>query len=201
MKPKTILKELKEHIPFTLVATLTAVLIIVFVLYGIKKQIPTELFEIFHPLHVIASSIVTTAIFYKYKQKIIPAILVGISGSIIIGSLSDIIFPYLGGNLLNLQTSFHLPLFESTTLILSVALMGSLIGIITKKTQLPHYIHVFLSVFASLFYLLNFSQAFNLIHFIGAFFVVFIAVIVPCCLSDIVFPFLFIKNEKSKSRT
>ncbi len=194
MRPR-IIHELKKHIPFTAIATLIAILITLFILFGIKKEISQESFHILHPLHVLASALVTAGIFYKYKKNFIQALFIGVLGSVIIGSISDVIFPYLGGLLFNLNIEFHLPLIEMTTLILSTAIIGSILGISLKITRFPHFIHVFLSVFASLFYLLAFSQAFEIIYFIGAFFVVFISVIIPCCISDIIFPFLFLRKK------
>jgi len=197
MKTKKILHELKHHLPFTVFATITAIILIILIQYLFQKQISENLFEIFHPLHVMASSIVTAGIFYKYKPKLISALLIGITGSIILGSLSDIILPWLGGSLLGFKTSFHLLLIEEPVLILFSALIGGSIGISTKITKMPHFIHVFLSVFASLFYLLAFSQIFNVFYFIASFFIVLIAVIIPCCMSDILFPFFFL-GEKIK---
>ena len=197
MRTKELLHELKHHLPFTASATIIAIILVIFLQYLFQKQISENLFNIFHPLHIVASSIVTAGIFYKYKPKVIYALLIGITGSIIIGSLSDIILPWLGGNLLGLGTSFHLLLIEEPVLILLSALIGSSIGISTKITEMPHFIHVFLSVFASLFYLLAFSLNFSLVYFAGAFLIVLIAVIIPCCMSDLLFPFFFI-GEKIK---
>ena len=194
-KLKDLIHELKHHAPFTAFASIIAILVVLLIQYYFEKSISENLFEIFHPAHIIVSSMVTAGIFYKYKPKIIFAVLIGISGAIIIGSLSDIIIPWLGGNLLNLKTIFHLPLIEEPLTILGFALIGSFIGIATKITKIPHFIHVFLSVFASLFYLLAFTPTFNFLSFIAAFFIVLIAVIIPCCVSDIVFPFIFLKEK------
>ena len=196
MNTKKILHELKEHTPFTAIAALIAILITIFILYLIKTDVSEEVFHVLHPLHVLVSAIVTTGIFYKYKKKFIQALLIGITGAIIIGSISDIIFPYLGGLIFNLHMHFHLPIIEKPLIILSSAIIGCIMGISFQITKIPHFIHVFLSVFASLFYLLAFSQAFELIYFIGAFFIVFISVIIPCCLSDIIYPLLFLKKPK-----
>ena len=195
MKTKKIIYELKEHIPFTIIATLIAVLIIMYVQFILKKEISDELFHTLHPLHILVSAIATSGIYYKYKKNIFQAILIGIIGAIIIGSISDIIFPYLGGTLLNLNTEFHLPIIENTLLILLVAAIGSVLGTF-KITKIPHMLHVLLSVFASLFYLITFSPEFNMIYFIASFFIVFIAVIIPCCVSDIIFPLLFVRRKK-----
>ncbi len=196
MKIKSIFRELKHHVPFTVIATIAAVLILIFSHYFLKRTISEEVFHAFHFLHIIASAMVTAGLFYKYKPQFFPALLVGISGAIIIGSASDIIFPYLGWISLGRHIHFHLPLIEETAPVLLSALVGSLAGILAKKTKPPHFAHVFLSVFASLFYLVTFSPAAGIGYFLGAFFVVFIAVIIPCCLSDIIFPFLFLSEKK-----
>jgi len=196
MKPntKTILSELKNHIPFTFLATLIAV-ILVGIIYKESILISESFFYIIHPLHLFVSAIVSAAIFYKYKNNFIQALLIGITGAMIIGSLSDIILPYLGASLFQLEISFHLSLIEKPILILSTVIIGSFVGIITKFTKTPHFIHVFLSVFASLLYLLAFSISLNFIQLIAMFFIVFIAVLVPCCISDIIFPLLFVKRK------
>jgi len=194
-KLKDLTHELKHHAPFTAFASIIAILIILLIQYYFNTSISKNLFDIFHPVHIIASSMVTAGIFYKYKSNIFYAILVGISGAIILGSLSDIIIPWFGGNLLNLKTIFHLPLIEEPLIILAAAFIGSSIGIVTKTTKIPHFTHVFLSVFASLFYLLAFSSGISFFYFVAAFFIVLIAVIIPCCISDILFPFLFLKEK------
>lgn len=194
-KIKQIIHELKAHAPFTALATVIAILSAVIIVYFWEKAVFKEMFHFSHFLHIMASAMVTTGIFYKYKPKKFFALLVGISGAIIIGSLSDIVFPYFGWTLLKLEIHFHLPLLEETVLVLLSALVGSSAGILTSKTKYPHLVHVFLSVFASLFYLLSFTVAFTTLYFVAAFFVVFVAVIIPCCLSDIVFPFIFMRSK------
>ncbi len=200
MDPKNFFKELNDHIPFTLFAILTAILLTILIVYYFQKDIPMSLFESVHILHIIVSTIVTTGIYYKYSRKITTSIIVGMLGAIIIGSLSDILFPWMGGTLLGIKTHFHLPLIETPIIVITTLLIGSIIGIKTKLTKIPHFIHVFLSVFASLFYLLVFSATFSLNYFMGAFLIVFVSVIIPCCISDITFPFFFLKKKKEKHR-
>ena len=192
---KELFHELKHHVPFTIIATILAIGIVLILKFLINKTFDQEAFEILHPLHVIASAIVSAGIFYKYKSKIIPAILVGIISAIIIGSLSDIVFPFLGGAIFGLHPKFHLPIIEMPILILGSALLGGIIGISTKITKLPHLFHVGLSVFASLFYLLAFSQTQSAIGFILAIIIIFLAVIIPCCISDILLPFFFLGKK------
>ncbi len=194
-KTKELFHELKHHAPFTITATILAIGIVLILKFIINKTFDEEAFEILHPLHVIASAIVSAGIFYKYKPKIILAISVGIISAIVIGSLSDIIFPFLGGAIFGLHPKFHLPIIEAPLIIISSAIIGSSIGIITKTTKLPHLFHVGLSVFASLFYLLAFSQTQSIIGFALAIIIVFLAVIIPCCVSDILLPFFFLGKK------
>lgn len=196
MNIKKIFYELKHHAPFTFIASLMAVILVILIKFYFDKDIPESFFHIAHPAHLFVSAIVTSAIYYKYKKKIFNGILIGISGAIIIGTLSDVLFPWLGGVSLNLDTSFHLPLIEQPFLIISTALLGSLVGVATQFTKMPHFLHVFLSIFASLFYILSFSRDFGIIYFIGVFLIVFVAVLIPCCISDIIYPILFVKHKR-----
>lgn len=191
-KLKEFTHELKHHLPFTAIATAIAIVIAIFFVYFFKQNVSEIVFEILHPLHIIASAIVTSAIMYKYKKNIIQAILIGTIGAILIGSISDIILPYLGGELLSLQMYFHLPLIETPLIIIFCSLIGALLGILTGLTKLPHTIHIGLSVFTSIFYILAFSSNFPLIYILGIFIIIMIAVIVPCSTSDILLPFFFL---------
>ena len=194
-RTKELIHELKHHGPFTAIATLIAVFLVIILQNILTKNVSEQTFNILHPVHIIVSGIASAAIFYKYKKNVSQALMVGVLGSILIGTLSDVIVPFIGGTLFTLQTEFHLPIVEKPIIILSSALIGSFLGISTGMTKLPHFTHVFLSVFASLFYLLAFSASFSLIYFLGAFLIVFIAVVIPCCMSDIVFPFFFLGQK------
>jgi hypothetical protein len=194
---KIIISELKEHIPFTAVATAIALIITAFLL--IKENLishAVNLFYIFHPAHILFSSIVSAAIFYKYKKNIILSLIVGAGISILIGSLSDIILPYIGISLFSIPISFNLPAIENPLLILGIAIIGSAFGIVIKKTKLPHLVHVLISVFASLLYIFAYSTNFSLIMILLIFIITSISVVIPCCLSDIVFPLML--EEKIK---
>jgi len=190
---KEVIKEIIKHSPFTFIASILAVVFVI-VLNIQQKNISENTFEILHPLHIFASAITTSAIYYKYKKNISNAILIGITGAIFIGSLSDILFPFLGGNMLNLQISFHLPIIEKPIMILSASFFGALIGIKTKITEFPHTMHVFLSIFASLFYILAFTSIITTTQLLIMGVIVFLAVLIPCCISDIIYPLLFIKK-------
>ncbi|MCK9567965.1 hypothetical protein M0R72_03340 [Candidatus Pacearchaeota archaeon] len=194
-----ILKELKEHIPFTLAATLLSVIIMSFLL--LKENFisyAVSMFYIFHPMHILFSSIVSTAIFYNHTKKIIPAIIVSIFVSLFIGTLSDSILPYFGSSLFGIPISFHLPALENPILIFGASLVGASFGVLIRKTKFPHFLHVFISVFASLLYIFAYSTNFSMLTIFLIFIITSVSVIIPCCLSDIVFPMIFQRRLKSK---
>lgn len=195
---KQLLHELRHHLPFTLAATTIAIAVFLLLRGFLVKELNENIFEILHPIHIIASGMVSAGIFYRYKKNILYALGVGILSAILIGTISDIFFPFLGGKLFGLNMHFHLPLIETPLLIISMAILGSLAGILTKTTKIPHLFHVSLSVFASLFYMLAFSNSNSTMFFIGALITVTIAVIIPCCISDILMPFFFL-GKKIKS--
>jgi hypothetical protein len=194
MKGK-IIHELEEHMPFTAIATLSAVFITILLSTFFGLGYSENVFESFHVLHVIFSAFATTSVFYKHDKSIIKSIFVGVIGSILMGTISDVIFPYLGATALNLSPHFHLPIVQEPLLIIISALIGVFLGIIIGHTKMPHFFHVFLSVFASLFYVISFVGVSNIGSWVVAILITFISVLIPCCLSDIVFPMIFVKKK------
>ena len=189
-----IVTELKEHIPFTTFGAITGIAImVIIVLANVPAAISQTIFYTLHPLHVVLSAIVTTAMYKKYSNgRVWKAILIGYFGSIGIATLSDAIIPYLGGALLNVEIECEVPFIEKWWLINPAALIGIAIGYWRPTTKFPHTGHVLLSTWASLFYLTAFgvAQWIPLLPLIFLF--LFLAVWIPCCVSDIVFPLLFV---------
>ena len=192
----TILEELKHHMPFTLsVSLLAGVLVAIVFIFDLGIVNFTEdIFEVIHPLHVLVSAAATAAIYRKYKKSVAFAGLIGVIGAILIGTISDVLLPWIAGNLFGLETHLHLPIVEAPLLILGTAIVGSLVGIYIGLFKLNHTLHVFFSVFASLFYLLAFSVELSVFAILANSLIVFLVVYIPCCVSDIVFPILFIKK-------
>jgi len=179
---------------------------VIIALANVPLQVSEAAFHTLHPLHVVLSALATTAMYRKYgSRKIWAAILIGYVGSIGIATLSDAIIPYLGGSLLGVEIEFHIPFIETEKmpflgietwkLVNSAALAGIIIGYLRPTTKFPHLGHVFLSTWASLFYFTAFGIApwIPLLPFIFLF--LFLAVWLPCCISDIVFPLLFIRKK------
>lgn len=193
---KRITAELKEHAPFTALGALTGIIIMaIIVLAEVPSGISHTVFYTLHPIHIVLSALVTTAMYVRYRQsKIWVAVLVGWTGSIGVATISDAIIPYLSGGLLNVPMEFHVPFVEKWWINL-LALAGIAIGYWKQTTRIPHSGHVLLSTWASLFYFAAFGTAnwIPLLPFIFLF--LFLAVWVPCCTSDIVYPLLLLGKD------
>jgi len=198
-----ILRELRNHAPFTAFGAITGiVLIIAIILCNVFSQVfnvSPIIFYILHPAHVVLSSIVTTAM-YKLKRtefKLFWGIIIGYTGSIAIATLSDSLIPYLGELLLNLPNrGIHIGFIEEPLLINGAAFLGITIALLRPTTKFPHSGHVLLSTWASLFHIvMAIGQTVNLIIIFPIFLFLFLAVWIPCCMSDIVFPLLFVPES------
>ena len=191
--------ELGKHAPFTAGGAASGILIMVIIVFtNIPPDISETVFYTLHPAHVVLSALTTTAMYKKYgKGKIWAAILIGYTGSIGIATLSDSIIPYLGGALLNIEMHFHAGFIEKWWLVNPLAFLGIAIGYLKPTTKFPHAGHMLLSTWASLFYFAAFGMAkwIPLLPFIFVF--LFLAVWIPCCVSDIVYPLLFTKTDKN----
>jgi hypothetical protein len=141
------------------------------------------------------SALVTTAMYRRYHRgRIWTALLIGYFGSVGLGTISDVVIPYLEGASLNFNIEFHLPFIEEWWLVNPAALAGIAVGYWKQTTKVPHWGHVMVSTWASLFYFTAFATA-NWLPLLPVIFVfLFIAVWLPCCFSDIIFPLLFIRG-------
>lgn len=194
---RQIVNELKRHALFTSFGAVTGIILMAIIVLGnVPPETSQTIFYILHPFHVVLSAIVTTAMYKQHsKGSLWAVILIGYVGSIGIATLSDAVIPYLGGVLLDLEIEFHLGFIEKWWLVNPMALLGIAIGYWKPTTKFPHAGHVLLSTWASLFYFTAFGIAnwIPLLPFIFLF--LFLAVWVPCCMSDIVFPLLFAKED------
>ncbi len=202
-----IFKELKNHAPFTLFGASTGI-IFMYLFRNIGYDTSWKGFYVLHPGHVLLSAIVTTSIFqrHSHKRKLITIFLIGFFGSIGIGTLSDSLIPYIGELSLGMHIEAHahahedfaerahIGFIEGWYIVIPAAVAGVIIGYFRPKTKFPHAGHVLLSTWASsLHMLMALGGLFTILKVIGSFGFLFLAVWLPCCISDIVFPLLFIK--------
>ncbi len=207
---KRIGKELLHHVPFTAAGAVMgiAAMALVTILHT-PQHVSEALFYTFHPLHVVFSALVTTAMYRKIQNRrlwLVPV--VGYVGSVGVATLSDAIIPYLEGKSIQIAMEFHLPFASGEIMpfigipewiaVNAAALIGIAIGFFKPTTRLPHLTHVLLSTWASLFGFTAFGTAdwLPLLPILLVF--LFLAVWLPCCFSDIVFPLLWAgKNHEA----
>jgi len=199
---RRIANELREHAPFTTLGAATGIIIMAIIVFGkVLPQVSLISYPIFytlHPTHVVLSALVTTAMYKKYGNgKVWATILVGYFGSIGIATLSDSMIPYLGEMLLDLPNKgIHIGFIEEWWLVNPAALIGVTIGYLRPTTKFPHSGHVLISTWASLFHIIMaLGEAVTWFTLLVIFLFLFLAVWVPCCTSDIVFPLLFIRKK------
>jgi len=193
--------ELSRHIPFTAFGAITGIaFMIIILLSDVLDQIAPAsetVFYVLHPTHILLSAVVTTAIYRLHgKGKLWAAILIGYTGAIGIATLSDAIIPYLGEVLLDLPNrGIHIGFIEEPLLTNPVAFLGIAIGYWRPTTKSPHAGHVLISTWASLFHIIMaLGLTVNWIQVLAIFLFLFLAVWLPCCLSDIAYPLLFVRH-------
>ena len=176
-----------------------------FVFRGLPREVSHELFYVFHPLHVLLSALATASLYQlhtcpkgsKERCNLPLLLIIGFLGSVGIATLSDSIMPYLGEILLDMPyRHHHIGFLEKWWLISAVAIVGIIIAYLNPSTKFPHAGHVLISTWASLFHILMAKGgSFNWINYLTVYVFLFMAVWIPCCVSDIIFPLLFVKKR------
>ncbi|MGD9780720.1 MAG: hypothetical protein AB7V14_01055 [Kiritimatiellia bacterium] len=201
MNGNLIFRELRAHAPFTALGSLAGIALLLALLgMGIPMKSAGPLFAILHPLHVLLSAQATTATCRRQCGRGAWRLLwVGYVGSVGIATLSDCLIPYVGEWLLGLPNrGLHVGFIEHWWLVNPLALLGIALGVWTSKTRVPHALHVWISTGASLFHIamaLGHAPSAAVLAAIAVF--LFLAVWLPCCTSDIVFPLLFAPDKSA----
>jgi hypothetical protein len=218
-----ILGELRSHAPFTLFGAVTGV-VAMLVFAQAPSYVSERLFQVFHPTHVVLSAIVTASLFRLYEKRVnfLVVLLVGYVGAVGVATLSDCILPFFGESILGvavptehghaagagaedtgdpaqngagIRERLHLGFLEEWYLVNPAALLGILVAWWRPRTKFPHAGHILVSTWASSFHMLmNTRQDLSGLLLFGALIVLFIAVWLPCCVSDIVFPMLLVRT-------
>jgi hypothetical protein len=215
--------ELKGHAPFTAFGAVAGI-VFMLIFRNIGKANAGVLFSIFHPGHVVLSAMVTASLFSIHRQvkNFLLILVIGYVGSIGIATLSDSIVPYLGEGLLGLNVPthaevhghqvsdeheheedqqqhahrIHLGFIEDWYIVNPAAVLGVLIAYFVPRTKFPHAGHVLISTWASSSHILMNTQSDVTFAVMAAIFaILFVAVWLPCCISDIIFPLLFVKSD------
>jgi len=201
--------ELGRHAPFTLFGAATGI-VCMLAFRNLPHHISYRLFYVFHPAHVVLSAIVTASMFklHAKRARFLFILLIGFFGSVGIATVSDSLIPYAGELLLGMHihvhphehTSFfehaHIGFIEGWYIVIPAAIVGVLIAYFKPKTKFPHAGHVLLSTWASSFHMIMaMAGQLSAWKILGSFGFLFLAVWLPCCFSDIVFPLLFVRPQ------
>jgi len=214
--PSALLVELREHVPFSVSAVAIGLIVAgaICILGSSVGALETPagghdhadhdhgpafallFFHLFHPAHMLFSAAATTAMYVRYEGKPAKAIFVGLIGAIGVCGISDVVLPHLSLVILGAHTHWHICVVEHPGLVLPFAGVGVLVGLATaggvmRSTLISHSLHVFASTMASIFYMVGPLGVIAWIDDLGKVLVfIIVAVMGPCCLSDIVFPML-----------
>lgn len=196
-----ICKELIHHLPYSAVGVGAALgLLLAFERTGFRVGSPEFFFHTMHPIHILISAAVATAMLWKYDRHFLKAVCIAFFSSLPICTISDIIIPYLGGRFLHTPVIFHLCIVEEPWLVLPACFLGIVLGMIFLKwverlTEIGHLSHVLVSSLASMLYLISFDITLWSTSISIVFAIALVAVWLPCCLSDIIFPLIFAKGQ------
>ncbi len=206
---RRVVRELRKHAPFTAVGAASGIAVMLAVaLLQVPAGVSRGIFYTLHPAHVVLSALVTTTMYRLHgKGGLWVTVLVGYTGSIGIATLSDALIPYLGASLLGVEMELEIPFIETGAMpviglpkcvvVNALAVVGIAIAYLRPATKFPHAGHVLLSTWASLFHFTGFGRAdwLDVGLLIPVFAFLFVAVWLPCCVSDIIYPLLWAKED------
>jgi len=171
------------------------------------QQASHLLFHSFHFMHIVFAATGTVITYLRFSKNIFKALLVGVFTASVFCTLSDAVLPYLGGTLLGVHMHFHLCFFSELKNVLPFLCIGLLNGVVMSRhhssvqsmySAFSHFVHILVSSFASLFYLVSNGYV-HWYHDIGIVFMfLIVAVVIPCTFSDVIVPMAFAKAGKKK---
>lgn len=224
-KLKHIAAELKGHAPFTCLGALAGIFFMMLFKALGRPSAATlfDIFHPGHVLlsAMVTASIFSL---HRKTKNIVLILVVGYVGSIGIATLSDSVIPYFGESFFGLrlpthgelhgheqaehqgdhidedteheQHEIHLGFIEDWYIVNPAALLGILIAYFVPRTKFPHAGHVLVSTWASSSHILmNITGDIAAAQVLAIFAILFVAVWLPCCISDIIFPLLFVNSD------
>ncbi len=205
-------EELSNHIWFTIFAVLLAAVLIILAKEFIFNPsdnggaVSENLFEGFFISHLFFAALTPAALFSVYKKSIWIGIIVAIVTSAITCTLSDIVFPYIGGLVLNYDMTFHACIIEEPVLAWIFIITGAFIGYflsqsVRKLSRYTHGIHILFSSLAAGLYLVSFGVDILSLKALLFIPILIFSVLVPCVTNDIGVPsFIVTLTAKSKEK-
>jgi uncharacterized membrane protein YhdT len=156
------------------------------------------LFHTFHYLHIVVAVTGAVVMFFRFSRKWVSGILVALLVPTVFCILSDIVLPSVAVRLLGISMEMHICFCEwhDGANLIAFMLIGLLCGLalLQNRSSLyvfslaSHFMHILASSMAAVFYAV--AHGFDRWYEVpGILFVLlFIAVVIPCTLSDVVVP-------------
>ncbi|MCX5922595.1 MAG: hypothetical protein NTX86_04695 [Candidatus Dependentiae bacterium] len=211
----TIKEELLCHFPYAVFSVALSLAVLSFVSFfssfnnniDATSQGAHLLFHSFHFMHIVFAATGTLITYFRFSKSVLKGLIVGVLTASFFCTVSDSILPYIGGRMLGVDMHFHLCFWSDLDKILPFLFVGLVNGFIMSRhhsskqsmySTFSHFIHILISSFASMFYLVShgFVDWGADIGFIFLFLIV--AVVVPCTFSDVVVPMYFAKKADKK---
>ncbi len=211
-------EEIMHHLPYAVFSVAFGLAILSFLAYSSCVTETTNyflckgshiLFHSFHFMHIVFAATGTMITFLRFSNNVLKAFCIGALSTMFFCTMSDAVLPYVGGILLGVDMHFHLCFLTELSNVVPFLLVGLFNGYLMSRHEssrqgmyslFSHFIHILISSFASIFYLV--SNGFVEWYLsIGPVFVFLVfAVVVPCTMSDVVVPMTFAragnKHEK-----
>ncbi len=197
--------ELANHFKFTILAVITAGILIIlfkrvlFPSFTDNNVLSENLFEGFFISHLFFASLTPSALFSIYRRSLWIGLTLSIITSSLTCTLSDIIFPYLGGLILKYDMTFHVCIYEEPVLSWIFIISGAVIGYflsqyVRKLSRYTHTAHILLSSLAAGLYLVSFGVRILDIKALLFIPILIISVLIPCVMNDIGVPTLVLSS-------
>jgi hypothetical protein len=193
--------ELRHHLPWSAGGVLTGLALVWLLLNlvpGDSLSLTLQLFHLAHPTHLLLSAAATAAMVVVHGGGAWRAVGIGLVASAGVCTLSDIILPWIGGSALAGidHMHWHLCVLEHPILVVPFLALGLAVGVlggrrVERSTIYSHAGHVLVSALASLLYLTAFGLELSVSTLGPVLLILMAAVMLPCCVSDIVVPVLF----------
>lgn len=208
-------EELVHHTPYAIAAVGLSLIVLSFLSFfglgGGGKHAHDHssglhtLFHSFHFLHIAFATTGSIITFSRFSRNMLKGFIISLISALFFCTVSDVIVPYLAGQMLGVKMHLHICLISEMHNIVPFLLIGLLNGLIMSQhdhsnkghySVITHFSHIFTSALASLFYMV--SEGFTMWHEqMGLLAIVLIlAVVIPCTFADVIVPIFFARVRK-----
>lgn len=197
--------EIITHFPYAILSIAIGMILLSFLSFFsyipgnelILRSSGHMMFHCFHFVHIIFAATGSLITFFRFSKNIYWGIFISAISSIFFCVLSDILMPYVAGELLGVHMHFHVCFISELRNVVPFLVIGLVNGFFmsrhcTSKQTIyslgSHFAHILISSLASLFYIVSNGLDHWYVVMGPLFVLLILAVLVPCTLSDLVVP-------------